>query len=227
MPDDLSRNSDAFVQLMTEHQGRLYAYVLSLLGDPDQANDVLQEANLVLWRNAGEFQMGSNFRAWAFRIAHFQVMAHRQRQLRDRLVFDDELLAVLDPAAKAVDEIEVDVAAGAKWSLGIALDGDSFEGYRVIFAAPRYPNGIELDSLYPAGQTLLAQDPRPIAAERDHTLRVEKQGSRFRVWVDHELRIDTVVEHPLAEARKRTFAFSNFGESPLIRAVRVWKAAGK
>jgi RNA polymerase sigma-70 factor (ECF subfamily) len=104
MPDDLSRNSDAFVQLMTEHQGRLFAYVLSLLGDPDQANDVLQEANLVLWRNAEEFQMGSNFRAWAFRIAHFQVMAHRQRLLRDRLVFDDEMLAVLDPAAKAVDE---------------------------------------------------------------------------------------------------------------------------
>ncbi len=123
--------------------------------------------------------------------------------------------------------IEVDVAAGAKWSLGIALDGDSFEGYRVIFAAPRYPNGIELDSLYPAGQTLLAQDPRPISAERDHTLRVEKQGPRFRVWVDRELRIDTVVEHPLAKDRKRTFALSNFGESPLIRAVRVWKVAGK
>jgi RNA polymerase sigma-70 factor, ECF subfamily len=104
MAQHSSGNSDAFVQLMTEHQGRLYAYVLSLLGDPEQANDVLQEANLVLWRNAVEFQMGSNFRAWAFRIAHFQVMAHRQRQLRDRLVFDDEMLAVLDPAAKAVDE---------------------------------------------------------------------------------------------------------------------------
>ncbi len=97
-------NTEEFVQLMTEHQGRLYAYVLSLLGDPDQANDVLQEANLVLWRNAAEFQLRSNFRAWAFRIAHFQVMAHRQRQLRDRLVFDDEMLAVLDPAARVVDE---------------------------------------------------------------------------------------------------------------------------
>ena len=32
MPDDSSRNPEAFVQLMTEHQGRLYAYVLSLLG---------------------------------------------------------------------------------------------------------------------------------------------------------------------------------------------------
>ena len=74
MSEGSSRSREAFVQLMTEHQGRLYAYVLSLLGDPDQANDVLQETNLVLWRNAGEFQMGSNFRAWAFRIAHFQVM---------------------------------------------------------------------------------------------------------------------------------------------------------
>jgi ferric-dicitrate binding protein FerR (iron transport regulator) len=122
--------------------------------------------------------------------------------------------------------IEVDVAAGAKWSLGIAVDGDSFEGYRVIFAAPRYPNGIELDSLYPAGQTLLAQDPRPISAERDHTLRVEKQGPRIRVWVDRELRIDTAVTHPLAQDRKRTVAVSNFGESPLIRTLRVWKATG-
>ena len=42
MPGDSFRNPDAFVQLMTEHQGRLFAYILSLLGDPDQANDVLR-----------------------------------------------------------------------------------------------------------------------------------------------------------------------------------------
>ena len=99
-----SHNTDAFVELMTAHQGRLYAYILTLLGDPDQANDVLQEANMVLWRNAAEYRPGSNFGAWAFRIAHFQVMAHRQRQLRDRVVFDDEILALLDPAAKELDE---------------------------------------------------------------------------------------------------------------------------
>jgi RNA polymerase sigma-70 factor (ECF subfamily) len=99
-----SQNTEAFVEAMTAHQGRFYAYVLSLPGDPDQANDVLQQANLVLWRKVGKFQPGSNFRAWAFRIAHFQVMAHRQRQLRDCVLFDEEMLAILDPAAKAVDE---------------------------------------------------------------------------------------------------------------------------
>jgi RNA polymerase sigma-70 factor, ECF subfamily len=104
VPEEPAKTAGSFVELMTAHQGRLYGYVLSLLGDPDQANDVLQEANVVLWRSAGEFRPGSNFRAWAFRIAHFQVMADRQRTLRDRVVFDDDILALLDPAAREVHE---------------------------------------------------------------------------------------------------------------------------
>jgi RNA polymerase sigma-70 factor (ECF subfamily) len=99
-----SRESNEFVRLMTEHQGRLFAYILSLLGDPDAANDVLQETNIVLWRDSREFRPGSNFKAWAFRVAHFQVMAWRQRQIRDRLVFEDDMLEVLALAAREADE---------------------------------------------------------------------------------------------------------------------------
>src|SRR5437868_3311369 len=104
MSEKGGRDGDAFVRLMTEHQGRLFGYIFSLLGDPDAANDVLQEANVVLWRDSKEFQLGSNFKAWAFRIAHFQVMAWRQRQIRDRLVFEDDMLEVLAFAARDADE---------------------------------------------------------------------------------------------------------------------------
>ena len=99
-----SRRADDFVRLMTEHQGRLFGYILSLLGDPDAANDVLQETNVVLWRDSGEFRPGTNFKAWSFRVAHFQVMAWRQRQIRDRLVFEDDMLEVLAFAARDADE---------------------------------------------------------------------------------------------------------------------------
>ena len=98
------RDSDDFVRLMTEHQGRLFAYILTLIGDPDAANDVLQEANIVLWRDSREFRPGSNFKAWAFRVAHFQVMAWRQRQIRDKLVFEDDLLDALASGARECDE---------------------------------------------------------------------------------------------------------------------------
>lgn len=84
-----------FVQLLTSHQSRLYAYVLSLLGDRTQAEDVLQETNAVLWRKAHEFTIGSNFGAWMLKVAYFQVMAHRRKLNRDRLVFDDDVLQEL------------------------------------------------------------------------------------------------------------------------------------
>lgn len=96
--------SEEFVRLMTDHQGRLFAYIFTLLGDPDQANDVLQETNVILWRDSREFRPGSNFKAWAFRVAHFQVMAFRQRQIRDRLVFEDDLIEALASGAREADE---------------------------------------------------------------------------------------------------------------------------
>ena len=78
--------------MLTSHQSRIYAYILSLVFDPDQAEDVLQQTNAVLWQKEAEFVIGTNFVAWSFRIAYFQVMAHRKTLHRDRLVFDDELI---------------------------------------------------------------------------------------------------------------------------------------
>jgi RNA polymerase sigma-70 factor (ECF subfamily) len=77
---------------ITACQSRLYAYILSLTGDREQAREVLQETNLVIWRKADQFEEGTNFIAWVFQIARFQVLAYRQKIARDRLVFDDELL---------------------------------------------------------------------------------------------------------------------------------------
>jgi ferric-dicitrate binding protein FerR (iron transport regulator) len=122
--------------------------------------------------------------------------------------------------------VEVDVAGGREWGLGIPVSGNAFEGYRVFFAAiDPYPNGVAVDTIYPTACIILARDPRPISYDRDHTLRVEHRGNRFRAWVDGQIRIDTEVNHPLAEKRRRTFSLCNFGAPPIVKALRVWKAA--
>ncbi|MBA3484336.1 MAG: sigma-70 family RNA polymerase sigma factor [Pirellulales bacterium] len=93
-----------FVELMTEFQGRLFGYVMTLTGDPDAANDILQETNVVLWKQSQQFELGTNFKAWAFRIAHFQFMAYRQRRLREKVLYSDDLLATLAAEYKELDE---------------------------------------------------------------------------------------------------------------------------
>lgn len=97
------KRTPEFIQLLTSSQSRLYGYILSLLYDADQANDVLQQTNVILWEKEEEFSLGSNFIAWSFRIAYFQVLAHRKQLQRERLSFDNELLADL---AKVSGELE-------------------------------------------------------------------------------------------------------------------------
>jgi RNA polymerase sigma-70 factor (ECF subfamily) len=98
-PDD-----EDLVDLMTQYQGRLYAYILTLLGNADAANDVLQETNVVLWKESRQFVPGTNFKAWSFRVAHFQCMAYRQRQIRNKVVFNDDVVASLAIESKEIDD---------------------------------------------------------------------------------------------------------------------------
>ena len=71
---------------------RLRGVCRRYIPDADEAEDVLQETNAVLWRKAHDFELGTNFGAWMLKVAYFQVMAHRRRLTRDHLVFDDDFL---------------------------------------------------------------------------------------------------------------------------------------
>jgi RNA polymerase sigma-70 factor (ECF subfamily) len=82
-----------FVRLLVGIQSRLYAYICSLIGGANDAFDVLQETNVVLWDKADEYDPSRPFAPWAYQIAYFQVMAYRKRCERSRLVFDEGLMS--------------------------------------------------------------------------------------------------------------------------------------
>lgn len=83
---------EPFLVLVTGAQRTLHAFILKLVPRLSDADDILQETNLVLWAKQASYTPGTDFRAWAFRIARFQVMAFRKRQSLNRLVFNDELV---------------------------------------------------------------------------------------------------------------------------------------
>ncbi|MEM7013993.1 MAG: sigma-70 family RNA polymerase sigma factor [Verrucomicrobiota bacterium] len=81
-----------FVYQLTDSQKRLFGYLTTLLGNLDDAREVLQETNLVILQKMGEFEPGSSFGAWSSKIAYFQALAFRRDRKRDRHLFGDELL---------------------------------------------------------------------------------------------------------------------------------------
>ncbi|MBI1367490.1 MAG: sigma-70 family RNA polymerase sigma factor [Planctomycetes bacterium] len=94
-----SDRMEQVVQLLLTHQTRMRAYIRALVPERAGAEDVLQETNMVLWRKAAEFTPGTEFMAWALTAARFQALAWRQKQRRDRLVFDEALMNDLADAA--------------------------------------------------------------------------------------------------------------------------------
>lgn len=100
----LEESKKSFVRLLTRHERQVYAYILRLVVNWSDADEILQETNIRLWEEFDRFEPGTNFGAWAIRVAHYQVLTWRKRRDRSRLVFGDD---VLEHVA-AADGVEAD-----------------------------------------------------------------------------------------------------------------------
>ncbi len=76
--DTLTR-SHHFAAEALGHQPALLRAAVRMLGRREPAEDVLQDAFLVAWRKFPSFELGTNFRAWLFRILFHCARHHRRR----------------------------------------------------------------------------------------------------------------------------------------------------
>lgn len=89
---------EEFVGLLVKHQQSLYSYIRTLVPQHADAEDVLQQVSLVLWRKFDDFEAGSEFLAWSCRVAYFEVLNFRKRQRNDNVAFSSEFLEQLASA---------------------------------------------------------------------------------------------------------------------------------
>lgn len=102
LPHSAERQEE-FVRLLNEAHGLLLRYVMTLVANRHDAEDVLQRASLVMWRRFNTFELGSDFPAWATTIAFYEVRNFQRVTGRSRLEFDDELMNTL--AAERVEHV--------------------------------------------------------------------------------------------------------------------------
>jgi RNA polymerase sigma-70 factor (ECF subfamily) len=104
MPDVDDQRHEQFLYLFREHEPALGTFVRSLLPSRDAASEVMQEVMLVLWKKFAEFDALRDFRKWAFGIARYEALAYRRDRMRDRHVFDDDLVGRLADEAEAAEQ---------------------------------------------------------------------------------------------------------------------------
>src|SRR5438093_6667720 len=89
-PDADSRARDAFEAQALASVDSLYRTALRLTRVPADAEDLVQETYLKAFRSAGQFEPGTNLRAWLFTILHNSARNRARDRARDAVAIDSE-----------------------------------------------------------------------------------------------------------------------------------------
>ena len=76
-------DDEAFGMLVEQYQDKIYGYVLRMLHDPEEAEDVAQEIFIRAYQNLVGFREAASFKTWLYRIAtNLTIDAARTRKRR-------------------------------------------------------------------------------------------------------------------------------------------------
>src|SRR5512146_1732506 len=126
----------AFRELLERYKKRAYGVALGIVGDPDEAQDVVQDAFIKAYYNLKEFRFGSNFYTWFYRLLVNQAIDRWRKSARSAEVpFDESWLSGDDspPDAFAYPRTPEELARNRE--LGDALQ-------RALDALPEYHRAV-------------------------------------------------------------------------------------
>jgi len=133
--------AEAFIELLAEHESRITTYCMTLVPNWNDAEDILQEAKVAMWREFENFELGTNFGAWACKVVFYRVLAYRKKRQREKLRFSDAFLeTVSDTTLDHADQL--DTRAHALSSCIAKLNDD----HRSIIRM-RYFDGMSIDGI--------------------------------------------------------------------------------
>jgi RNA polymerase sigma-70 factor (ECF subfamily) len=87
--------SSQFHDLLIAEMPRLRGYALVLTRNRAVADDLVQETAMRAWRAQSQFTLGTNFRAWIYRILRNEFVSHCRRAKRAPLPVDSVAASLL------------------------------------------------------------------------------------------------------------------------------------
>ncbi|MBN1393431.1 MAG: sigma-70 family RNA polymerase sigma factor [Pirellulales bacterium] len=111
-PSDNDQRTLQYLTLLGRHERRLRGYILALVPNWADADDIAQEVRIRLWEQFDEYDPAKDFGAWARTIAYYQVLTHREKQSRRQSKISRRCVELVAEEAAAISA-ELDAAEQA------------------------------------------------------------------------------------------------------------------
>jgi RNA polymerase sigma-70 factor (ECF subfamily) len=100
----VKKNPESYKEISARYQGKLFAYLYRLIGDKDEAEDLLQNVFIKAYRNLDSYDTNRKFSSWIYRIAHNEAVNHIKRKSLKRFVSLDNVTNTKDKLDSASAE---------------------------------------------------------------------------------------------------------------------------
>ncbi len=84
-----------YIRLLTANYVRIKSFIFSMLPNEADADDVMQDASITMWKKFDTYIPETDFAAWAVTIAKYKVMEFRRRNFSNSILVDNEVLELL------------------------------------------------------------------------------------------------------------------------------------
>lgn len=74
-----SQKTQNFLSLYVKNQKRIYGYILSVVSNWSDSEDIMQETTSLMWQKFDDFQEGTNFSSWGIQIAKHKIREFRRK----------------------------------------------------------------------------------------------------------------------------------------------------
>lgn len=97
--------SEKYVELIVAHQSRVYSYILSLVPNFSNADDIMQRTWKTVWEKFDGYEPDTDFLSWAIKIANFKVLEHwRSEKKHAGIRFNERVIQEIERDARKYAE---------------------------------------------------------------------------------------------------------------------------
>lgn len=142
-PDDLTilslfrmpeTREKAFSMLIRQYQEKLYWHIRRMVVEHEDANDVLQNVCIKVWKGLDQFREDSQLYTWLYKIATNECLTFLQQKKKRNALSLDGYGADLTDSIKADKHFD---AQKAEWKLQLAMQ-QLPEKQRIVFSLRYY-----------------------------------------------------------------------------------------
>jgi RNA polymerase sigma-70 factor, ECF subfamily len=90
------KDQERYGEIIERYQGKLFSYIYRLIGNRDEAQDLLQDVFIKAFRNLNSFDAERKFSSWIYRIAHNEAVNHIKRKSLKRFISWEDVVSVKD-----------------------------------------------------------------------------------------------------------------------------------